>query len=355
MNKAFIMEQLARTPFVPHPAIKNGHAQTIFGSLIPRRTPLLNGLAKTRFFDVAPATQVSGDCAWQAEKHNQPTLLLLHGMEGSIASGYMLGTAEQALGAGFNVVRINHRNCGGTEHLTPTLYHAGLTDDVRLIVRELIDRDGLKEIYLAGFSLGGNVAVKLAGEYAKAIPPEVKAVIAVSPSIDLSICADAIETRSNLLYHINFVMSLRNRMRRKAKLFPDRYDASKLQGVWTIRKFDDIYTSRHAGFRDVTDYYERASAIRFVKEINVPTLLLHAKDDPFIPFSSFESREVKENPQVTLLATEHGGHVGFLSASKDAAGRFWYEKKIVEWVNLLRTSETGIQKPESSETMNAEG
>ncbi len=336
MNKAFILEQLSRTPFVPHPAIKNGHAQTICGSLFRRRAPRLAAMAKTRFFDVAAATQVAGDCSWQADKTGRPTLLLLHGMEGSIDSGYMIGTAEQALRAGFNVVRVNHRNCGGTEHLTPTLYHAGLTDDLRVILKELIERDGLSEIYVAGFSLGGNVVVKLAGEYGETIPPEVKGIIAVSPSIDLTICADAIEMRSNFIYHIRFIHSLRNRMRRKAKLFPDHYDASKLQGVWTIRKFDDIYTSRHAGFRDVADYYSRASAIRFVKEIQAPTLILHAKDDPFIPFASFESREVNENPYITLLATEHGGHVGFISASKDAAKRFWYEKKIIDYINLLR-------------------
>jgi predicted alpha/beta-fold hydrolase len=346
MNKARILEQLARTPFVPHAAIKNGHAQTIFGSLIRRRAPRLTAMAKTRFFDVAPATQVSGDCSWQADKELRPTLVLLHGMEGSIDSGYMIGTAEQALTAGFNVVRLNHRNCGGTEHLTPTLYHAGLTDDLRAIVRELAERDGLKEIYVAGFSLGGNVVMKLAGEYGDRVPDEVKGIIAVSPSIDLSICADAIEMRSNFIYHIRFIHSLRNRMRRKAKLFPEQYDASKLQGVWTIRKFDDIYTSRHAGFRDVADYYERASAIGFVKDIRVPTLILHAKDDPFIHFSSFESRAVRDNPFVILLATEHGGHVGFISANREAQNRIWYEQKIVEYMKVLG---------ESKETMKSEG
>jgi uncharacterized protein len=350
MNKEIILQQLVQSPFVPHPAIRNGHAQTIFGSLVRRRTPRLTALANLRFFDVAPGTQVAGDVSWQDDRQGNPTLLLLHGMEGSISSGYMMGTAEQALAAGFNVVRVNHRNCGGTEHLTPTLYHAGLTDDLRAIIKELTQGDGLKEIYVAGFSLGGNVVVKLAGEYGAAIPPEVKGIIAVSPSIDLTICADAIEMRSNFIYHIRFIHSLRNRMRRKAKLFPEHYDASKLQGVWTIRKFDDIYTSRHAGFRDVADYYERASAIGFVKEINVPTLILHAKDDPFIPFSSFESREVRENPNVTLLATEHGGHVGFISASKDAANRFWYEKKIVEYVSLLRNPEFRSQESEGGQT-----
>lgn len=339
MNKARIIEQLQQTPFVPHPAIKNGHAQTIVGSFIRRRTPLLAKLATPRFFDVAPATQVLGDCSWQADKTNRPTLILLHGMEGSIDSGYMLGTAEQALAAGFNVIRLNHRNCGGTEHLTPTLYHAGLTDDLRAIIKELIEVDGLKEVYVTGYSLGGNIVMKLAGEYGAAVPSEVKGVMVVSPSIDLSICADAIEMRSNFIYHLRFIHSLRNRMRRKARLFPEKYDETKLAGVWTIREFDDVYTSRHMGFRDVTDYYARASAIKFVKDIQVPALIISAKDDPFIPFVSFESREVKENPNVILLDTANGGHVGFITGDKDPTNRFWYEKKIVEFVSLLRESE----------------
>jgi predicted alpha/beta-fold hydrolase len=344
MNREAIIEQLAQTPFVPHSAIRNGHAQTIIGSFIPRSTPLLNALSKPRYFDVAPHTQVLGDCSWQANKSECPTLILLHGMEGSIDSGYMRGTAEQALAAGFNVLRLNHRNCGGTENLTPTLYHAGLTDDVQRIIAELIDKEALKQIYIVGYSLGGNVALKLAGEYGAAIPKEVKGFVAVSPSMDLSSCADAIEMRSNFLYHARFIYSLRNRMKLKAQLFPEQYDIKKLRGVWTIRKFDDMYTSRHAGFRDVHDYYERASAIQVISRIAVPTLILQSKDDPFIPFAPFESRAVKENPNIALLATDHGGHVGFISASKDAAKRFWYEKKIVEFAEQI-SLESGVRRP----------
>jgi predicted alpha/beta-fold hydrolase len=335
MNREAIIEQLAQTPFMPHSTIKNGHAQTIFGSFISRSTPLLKALAKPRFFDVAPQTQVLGDCSWQEKRNECPTLILLHGMEGSIDSGYMRGTAEQALGAGFNVLRLNHRNCGGTENLTPTLYHAGLTEDVRRIIAELIHEDGLKQIFVTGYSLGGNVALKLAGEYGKEIPEEVKGFIAVSPSMDLSSCANAIEMRSNFLYHARFIISLRNRLKLKAQLFPEQYDIKKLRGIWTIRKFDDTYTSRHAGFRDVHDYYERASAIQVIGKISVPTLILHSKDDPFIPFAPFESRELKDNPHIVLMATEYGGHVGFISDNKDPANRFWYEKKIVEFAQLL--------------------
>jgi uncharacterized protein len=302
--------------------------------LIPRRFKAVGERTEDRVFDVAAGVRVLARCSWQDSPARKPTLLIVHGMEGSTESRYMLGTAEKALGAGFNAVRVNFRNCGGTEHLTPTLYHAGLTEDLRQIITELTEKDGLGSIYLMGFSLGGNVVLKLVGEYGKGAPAAVRGVVAISPCVDLASCADAIELRSNLLYHLHFTRSLRNRLRRKAELFPDRYDASRLRGVWSIRKFDDTFTSRHSGFRDVADYYARASALPFIKRIAVPTLIIHAKDDPFIPFAPLERTEVSGNDNVTLLATERGGHVGFISDG-EGEGRFWAEATAIDYVRLL--------------------
>ena len=333
--KDAILNELGQQPFVPHPALKNGHAQTLAGTFIRRRFKLAIENREERLFDIAPGVQVLGYCSWQADRVARPTLVLAHGMEGSTESRYMLGTAEKALAAGFNVIRMNVRNCGGTEHLTPTLYHAGLTDDLKQIIKELSERDGLSEIYIAAFSLGGNMALKLAGEYGRQAPPQLRGIIAVSPSIDLASCADAIELRSNLIYHYKFIRSLRNRLRRKARLFPDRYDASRLRGIWTIRRFDDLITAPHMGFRNVAHYYERASALPFIKQITVPTLIVHAKDDPFIPFAQFEHEAVNTNPNVALIAPDHGGHVGFISASGEGESRFWAETIAVEFVRLM--------------------
>ena len=335
MMKDAILSELEKQPFVPHPRLKNGHAQTLAGALIRRRFKRVIENCEERLFDIAPGGQVLGHCSWQADRTIRPTLVLAHGMEGSTESRYMLGTAEKALAAGFNVIRMNVRNCGGTEHLTPTLYHAGLTEDLKAIINELSERDGLSEIYLAGFSLGGNMVLKLAGEYATAAPAALRGVIAVSPSIDLAGCADAIEMRSNLIYHFKFITSLRNRLRRKARLFPDRYDASRLRGVWTIRRFDDLITAPHMGFQNVANYYERASALPFVERIRVPTLIVSAKDDPFIPFAPFERPEVTANPNVRLIAPTHGGHVGFVSANGEGEGRFWAEATIVNFARLI--------------------
>jgi uncharacterized protein len=338
MKKERILEHLARIPFVPPPKLKNAHAQTLAGTVIPRRFKLVAGNTEPRYFDTAPGVRVLAHCSWQKDPRERPTLILLHGMEGSTESRYMLGTAEKALGAGFNAVRVNTRNCGGTEHLTSTLYHAGLTEDLRQIIDELAERDGLGELFIAGFSLGGNVVIKLAGEYGGGVPHQLKGVIAVSPSIDLNASADAIELRSNMIYNMRFVWSLRTRMRRKARLFPERYDESRLRGVWSIRKFDDVYTAPHSGFGNVANYYARASSLQFISRITVPTLLVHAQDDPFIPFESFRHPDIEANTNVVLLAPEQGGHVGFISADREGEDRFWAEAIAVEFVRLLGSS-----------------
>src|SRR5262252_5962985 len=171
-----IASQLLERPFVPHPALRNTHAQTIAAALIPRRPKLLPRRTRLRNFDVAEGVRVVAHCSWQDDPRSHPTALIVHGLEGSSESAYMIGTAEKALASGFNVLRLNLRNCGGTEHMTTTLYHAGLTVDVRQIVRELNGADGLREIYLVGFSLGGNIVLKLAGETGSAAPETVKGV-----------------------------------------------------------------------------------------------------------------------------------------------------------------------------------
>jgi uncharacterized protein len=247
----------------------------------------------------------------------------------------MLGAAEKALAAGFNAIRVNYRNCGGTEHLTSTLYHAGLTGDIRQIVAELIEIDGLSEIHLVGFSLGGNIVLKLAGEYGASIPSAIRGVVGISASIDLASCADAIELRRNIVYRLRFVRSLKSRMRRKAELFPERYDPSLLRGVWTIRQFDDAFVAPHCGFRDSADYYERSSALRVMDRISIPALIVHAKDDPFIPFAQFERPQVTANPNVILLAPDQGGHVGFISAAGEGEERFWAEAAAVRFMEMI--------------------
>ncbi|HVG28627.1 MAG TPA: alpha/beta fold hydrolase [Pyrinomonadaceae bacterium] len=333
-----VARRLASKPFRPHRLFKSGHAQTLAAYAFPRRGRLLRAAAgdEPRLFETDSQVRVLVRCRWQAHRESSPTLLLVHGLEGSSESTYVLGTADKAHRAGFNALRMNIRSCGDTQHLSPTLYHSGLTEDLRAVVEELSRRDRLTEIYLAGFSLGGNQCLKFAGESGADAPRALRGVCAVSPSLDLSTCADAISRRSNFVYSQKFVRSLKRRMRRAAQLYPERYDTRRLALVRTIRDFDSHYTAPHAGFRDAADYYARSSALQFVPSIRVPTLIIHAEDDPLVPFDSFRDPSLRANPCVAFLAPLHGGHVGFMAdGAARGEDRFWAENRVVEFCRLV--------------------
>ena len=255
-------------------------------------------------------------------------------MEGSIDSVYMWSTADKAFRAGFNVVRVNYRNCGGTEHLTPTLYHGGMTSDLAAVINELI-AEGLKRIFPVGFSLGGNMVLKLAGEYGESPPPEIVATCAVSPSVDLRASTNEIMKGSNWLYNKNFVRSLKKNIRLKSRLYPESYDVAILSQIKTIRDFDERFTSLANGFADADDYYFRASSIRIADKIRIPTLIIHAEDDPFIPCHPLKQRAFSENRYLLIVTTSGGGHVAFISVASKTEDRFWAENRVVEFCALF--------------------
>jgi hypothetical protein len=322
-------------PFAPARFFSHADLQTFGAYLWPSRfrSPDTTG-DEERFFEVEPGSRVLARCRWQTERTQHPTLVMWHGLEGSATSAYMLATAAKAFARGFNVVRMNVRNCGGTEHLTPTLYHGGLTNDLRVVIEELISQDRLPGIVIAGFSLGGNLTLKLAGEYADEPPAQLKAVAAISPSVDLQASCDVINLKRNAIYHRNFLYYLKRRLRVKKSLFPDLYDTTGLRQIRSIVEFDDRYIAPAFGFADVRDYYAKASAKRFLKQIRIPTLIIHAQDDPFIPFAPLRDAGVATNPYILLLAPEHGGHVAFLSATSENEDRFWAENRLVDFCEI---------------------
>ena len=266
--------------------------------------------------------------------------MLLHGLEGSSESGYILGTAEKAWAAGFNVVRLNQRNCGGTENLTPTVYHSGLSRDIRAVVLELIERDRLPEIFAAGFSMGGNLVLKMAGEFAESAPREVRGFIAIAPCFDLAACVDALLEPRNFIYDRYFVKRLKRRMRYKATLFPKIYGKEgpmkNLGGVRTVRDFDDTITAPYWGFRDAADYYATQSAKNVVSAIARRTLVITAADDPFVPIATFQDTALRGNRNIAVKATRYGGHCAFIS-TENGDERFWSETRIVEFCRDLRS------------------
>lgn len=293
-----------------------------------------------RLLQVTADTRVLAHCYWQPERAARPTIIALHGLEGSSSAHYMLGIAEKALRAGFNAVLLNQRNCGGTEHLGPGLYHSGLIDDVALLIRQLAETDGITRVFVCGYSLGGNLALRLAGTHPPAQLPTLEGVCAVSPVLDLEACVRALERRSNFIYQWNFVRNLKNRMRRKQAHHPDAFDLSRLDAIRTVRQFDAVYTAPYFGFASAEDYYYRAAALRVVDRIQVPALIITAEDDPFVPAESFRDPALRDNPHVTLVIARHGGHCGFLAdrSGPDDDG-YWAERKIVDFARQVM--ETG--------------
>ena len=339
-------------PFQPseyRPRFSGGHIQTLYAWAKRRRFPRLPP-PEERYFDVADDARVLAHCNWQADRTAHPTILLLHGLEGSSLAHYMCGIADKAWAAGWNVVRLNQRNCGGTEHLSRGLYHSGLTHDPLFVMNELIARDGIGAIVIAGYSLGGNLTLKLAGDLGDQAPPELKAVCAVSPTMDLARCVDALERRANYPYQWNFIRNLKARMRRKAAAFPGTYSLEPLGRIWTVRAFDEAYTAPHHGFRDADDYYFRASALRVVDRIRVPALIVTAEDDPFVPAEPFRDPAVTGNPYLTVAITKHGGHCAYLEAAPADYDGYWVEREIIRFASthLAAGLQAGPDAPSAS-------
>jgi len=329
---------------VPRRFLRNGHVQTIAGNFLPRPDHLP---APTReVVEVSPATgsQIASRilclCHWQpAEVRAQrPAVILVHGLEGSAESQYVIGNANKLWRAGASVIRMNMRNCGGSNYemaqLTPTLYHSGLSGDVGAVLRFFLERERLQSIALAGYSMGGNLVLKLAGELGADAPRELRSVVGVSPAIDLDASAAALHRPANRLYERRFLRALSRRFRQKVRFFPRAYDPNRASGIRSLREFDDRITALYSGFASAEDYYHRAAAARVVGRITVPTLILHSLDDPFIVFTPETVAAVRANPYITFLQSAHGGHCAFLAAPDRAGeddGR-WAESTLLQFV-----------------------
>ena len=247
-------------------------------------------------------------------------IVMVHGLEGSGDAGYIVSLAASALAAGFAAHRFHMRTCGGTEQYADTLYHAGLTSDLASVLRTFRG-EGRPPAILAGFSLGGNVVLKLAGELGESGADLIRGVCAASAPLDLAACAERINHRENFLYQYRFVRKMRARL-----CATGRYDPDDFAGLESVMAIDERITAPSFGFGTAAHYYRTQSAIGFLERIRVPTLLIQSKDDPLVPYAIYDS--IPANPSIELLVTEHGGHLGFLGKSPH---RFWLDEAIVEW------------------------
>jgi hypothetical protein len=331
-------------PFAPRRFLRNGHVQTIAGNFLPRPNHLPAPIPE--LVEVSPAseaqisTRVLCHCHWQPEevRRQRPTALLVHGLEGSSDSQYIVGNSNKLWRAGCNIIRMNMRNCGGRNYkmaqLSPTLYHSGLSADVDAVMRFFLRRERLESIALVGYSMGGNLVLKLAGELGAEAPRQLHAVIGVSPAMDLGACATALHRPENRLYERRFLRNLVRRFRRKVRLFPRAFDPNRAAGLRSLREFDDRITALYSGFQSADDYYYRAAAARVVDRIAVPTLILHAVDDPFVPITPETLAAIAGNANITLIQTAHGGHCAFLATPDAAHGDdgYWAESTLLQFV-----------------------
>jgi hypothetical protein len=307
------------------PLIRDPHLLTLLANFWPVRLDERRFPVERRLLATEPGVQVLV-LSQRPQAALRGHAVLVHGLEGSAGSRYMRSMARALLQANYAAHRFHMRTCGGTEHLCPTFYHAGLTGDLLAVLRQF-KTEGRTPVHLIGFSLGGNVALKLAGELGQSGPRYLRTVCAVSTPLDLSASAGRIAQPDNRLYERHFLRAMTRRLRTR----PD-YRRADTRGVRSVRDFDDRFTAPSFGFCSAEEYYATQSSARFLDAIRVPALVVQARDDTFIPFESFKHPAFDTNPHLRLLATDHGGHVGFIARRRP---RLWLESVVVEWLSGL--------------------
>ena len=313
--------------FCPFPFLRNPHLQTLLGHWWKGKfAPLAYRACQVALADGDRLLLYdSVPSAWQPGK---PMALVVHGLGGSHLSGPVQRLAGLLLPHGIRVVRIDLRGSGGGASLARKIYNGGCSGDIRMALAEMHCWDPTAPLILAGFSLGGNIALKLAGEAAELPVPGLKFVAAVAPPIDLERCAGLLSEKRNRFYEFHFVRALVKQVRAQERNFPDLPPASFPRRL-TMRQFDDIYTAPRGGFTGADDYYRRSGALPLVPHITIPTYVVTARDDPFVAVEPFEA--LHQHSHMTVHISAHGGHLGFLG--RDGAGGVrWAERRLADWI-----------------------
>jgi len=326
--------------FIPRRFLTNGHVMTLAGNFLPRHWSLPD--AEELLVEVEGPiadhesygpTRVLCYCHWQpAEVRSERlTVVLVHGLEGSSHSQYVLGNSTRAWAAGCNVVRMNMRSCGGTDRFSPAIYHSGCSMDVARVVGEIVSRERLQSVALIGYSMGGNLVLKYAGELGGDAPSVLKAVVGISPLMDLAASSAALHEPQNRFYEKYFLRSMIDRIRRKADLFPEIYlpfyASGMLRKLRSMRDFDEQVVARFGGFADADDYYYSVASSKVASQLSVPALIVHSLDDPFIRMLPETRQTLIDNSRVNFIETRHGGHCAFLGPTAEFDG-YWAEKTL---------------------------
>ncbi len=322
--------------FRPLPLLSHPHIQTLLGHILPGPTPSLptrelvmrlpDGDGLVLYDNVPPGWRAGGRIA-----------LVVHGLTGSAESPGVRRLAARLLGRGLRTVRIDQRGAGKSLALARKAYHAGRSDDVRAALEEVHRWSPDSPIVLVGVSLGGALVLKAAGEAPEHPAPYLERVAAMNPPIDLGRCAAMMALPRNRLYNQYFTRLLVREAEQRQQLFPD-LPPLRFPRRMTTRLYDDLYTAPRGGFADALDYYQRVSASPFIPRIAAPTLIMTARDDPFIAVEPFEELKAPDNIEVRIVP--HGGHIGFVGWEGSRVGR-WAESRIVEWAATSPQREQG--------------
>jgi predicted alpha/beta-fold hydrolase len=305
--------------------------------------------AHLRDFEIDPHNRVRAAIHWQPEREIAPTVLLTHGLAGDADAEYMVGLGREAWRWGFNVVRLNARNCGGTEHLARGTFHGGQSEDPERVLAELSEELG-GPMFAVGFSLGANIVLRMAGRAADRLPRNFAGAVGISPPLDLGACCRELErTRFNRLVTRRFLRRFDRMLERRARHWgpSDLPRASSLASLW---EFDERITAPLAGYPSVEAYYADAAAEPTLAEARVPVRIIHALDDPLIPAADYLRFAARKPAGVELLLTQRGGHVGFFAGSRARGPRGldrhcrWAEHRALDFV-VEQALQRGWQAP----------
>ncbi|SDB42706.1 hypothetical protein SAMN03097699_1266 [Flavobacteriaceae bacterium MAR_2010_188] len=299
---------IIKSNYRPSTLFRNGFYSTVYSGII-RKVDFSKIDSKRERLTLSDGDFI--DLDWDfSNKKSDKLLLMLHGLEGDSKRAYMLGSSKLFNSKNFTIGRMNFRGCSGEENALFRSYHSGATSDLAEVIQHILAQKQFKEIYLLGFSLGANVILKYLGE-SDVLPVEIKAAVAVSVPCYLEGSANSLVSLKNLPYAIRFKRNLIKTLRAKQKKFPEQITKSDIKKIKTLIDFDDVYTSKAHGFENARDYYSRSSSLQFLPSINIPTLILNAKNDSFLSEECYPIKEAKENPNLFLEIPEYGGHVGF--------------------------------------------
>ena len=316
--------------FRPHPLLRSGHLQTLAGVYFPGVLPEYRALRHQVTCDDGDRVVLHDDCpeAWSA---GGPAALLMHGLGGSHQSVYMRRTAGKLRDRGVRVFRMDLRGCGAGVELARLPYHSGRSADAATSLRFIATLCPGSPVALVGFSLSGNIALKLAGESAADPPDNLASVMAVNPPVDLAACSDWIGRWHNRGYDRYFADLLRRQIAERSARAPHAVRIDFSRTPRHLREIDDWFTAPVCGFGTADNYYRQCSSAPLLPEIRLPTLIVTAADDPLVPLHSYA--RLRLSSSTTLRIAPHGGHLGFIGArSKSDPDRRWLDWRVVEWV-----------------------